>query len=234
MRARRRGDQDGSQNGLYPANSLTPASSGRARPALLTSASIVALATIGLPGLAQAACTPALQTISGPVTGPVVSNGGAINVTGAGDLSGGPDGVDALTCAITALTNQQGGTISGGAGGLSAAGGAGVSNAVTITTLANFGKISGGTGGAASRTGPAGGAGVSNAGTITNLTNGGEIDGGTGGTGALAGAGDAGVSTTGAMRILFNGGAIVGGTGGLGDTGGVGGAGLSNAGTSER
>ena len=249
MSAKHRGAQGGAQKPSYPANPLARPSVGRSRPALLASASIIALAAIGVSGAARAACVPSLQTISGPVSGPVVSNGGAINVTGAGDISGGPDGVDALTCAITALTNQQGGAISGGAGGLSAAGGVGVSNAVTITTLANFGKISGGTGGAGSRTGPVGGttlsnsgaisgcagggatgtgarggAGVSNAGTINLLTNSGAISGGLG----VVGHGGSGVSNGGTVTTLINNGAI---NGGESTSAGAGGAALSNAGT---
>ena len=72
-------------------------------------------------------------------------------------------------------------------------GGAGVSNAGTITTLSNSGKISGGNGGAGR--GGAGGAGVSNAGTITTLTNSGTISGGGGGSafGPAGGAGGAGI-----------------------------------------
>ena len=147
MSARHRYNWDGSQQGRYPVGPVTPASVGRSRRALLASASIIVLAVFGAPSEARAACVPSLQTISGPRTGPVVSNGGAITVTSSGEISGGPDGVDAVTCAITTLTNQSGGTISGGAGGSSAVGGAGVSNAATITTLSNVGKISGGTGG---------------------------------------------------------------------------------------
>ena len=171
--------------GIVSRESLTLASAGRSRHALLASASIIALAAIGLPGAARAACAPALQTISGPVAGPVVSNGGAITVTGTGAISGGPDGVDALTCNITTLTNQSGGTIGGGAGGVSASGGVGVLNSQTIATLANSGTISGRAGGGSffAAKGGAGGVGVSNPGTITTLTNSGRIAGGNGGTG---------------------------------------------------
>src|SRR5208282_146893 len=82
---------------------------------LLTGASLAALAALAAPDRAHAACSGPNRTISTPRTGPVLSNGGAITVTSAGSISGGPsgDGVDALTCPITTLTNQSGGTISG-------------------------------------------------------------------------------------------------------------------------
>ena len=88
------------------------------RAALLAGASVFALAALGASGVARAACDPSPQIIATPTSGPIFSNGGAITVTGSGSITGGPggDGVDALTCAITTLTNQLGGTISGGAG----------------------------------------------------------------------------------------------------------------------
>ena len=73
------------------------------------------------------------QIISGPVAGAIKSNGGAITVTSTGVISGGPDGVDAVTQSITKLTNR--GAINGAAGAASASGGLGVSNFQTITTL---------------------------------------------------------------------------------------------------
>ncbi len=91
------------------------------------------------------------RIISGPVAGPVVSNGGAITVTSTGLISGGPDGVDALTSSITKLTNR--GAIKAAAGATSAAGGLGVSNLQTIGALINKGLISGGAGGAGSKKG---------------------------------------------------------------------------------
>src|SRR6516164_2036793 len=112
MSARHRCNWDGSQQGRYPVRRVTPASAARSRRALLASASIIVLAAFGAPDAAKAACVPSPKTISGPVAGPVVSNGGAITITGSGDISGGPDGVDAVACAITTLTNQSGGKIS--------------------------------------------------------------------------------------------------------------------------
>ena len=130
------------------------------RAALLAGASLVALAALGASGVAQAACVPSRQTISGPIAGPVMSNGGAITVTGRGKIAGGPDGIDAVKCAITKLAIKAGGTILGrkGASGTTQ-GGAGVSNAATITTLTNAGAIGGGAGGS----GSSGGVGVANA-----------------------------------------------------------------------
>ena len=87
------------------------------RASLLAGASLVALAALAAPDRALAQCSGSRQTISTPTTGPVLSDGGAITVTGSGSISGDPgDGVDAVTCAITTLTNQSGGTISGGNG----------------------------------------------------------------------------------------------------------------------
>ena len=97
------------------------------------------------------------------------------------------------------------------------AGGAGVANAVTITTiLTNNGKISGGAGSRG-----VGGAGVVNAqgGTIGSLTNqaAGAISGGAGGNGAFfGGMGGAGVSNAGTITTLTNSGTIEGGKGGTG------------------
>ena len=68
--------------------------------------------------------------------------------------------------------------IGGSAAGGNAAGGAGVSNSKTITTLINDGEIKGGRA-AVSRSGSAvGGAGVSNSGSIATLINSGTISGG--------------------------------------------------------
>ena len=54
------------------------------RAALLAGASAFALAALGASGVARAACVPSLQIIARPISGPVVSNGGAITVTGSG------------------------------------------------------------------------------------------------------------------------------------------------------
>jgi hypothetical protein len=88
----------------------------------------------------------------------------------------------------------------GGSGGIAAfihtggAGGAGVSNAGTITSLSNSGTVSGGAGGNGllGANGGAGGAGIANSGAIATLTNSGTIRGGAGGSGSTSGApGDA-------------------------------------------
>jgi hypothetical protein len=86
------------------------------------------------------------QIITGPVTGPILSNGFAITVTKTGSIAGGPDGVDAVAFSITTLANR--GAINGAAGATSATGGLGVSNRRTIATLINNGLIDGGAGGA--------------------------------------------------------------------------------------
>ena len=204
----------------------------------LPGASAFALAAIGASGVARAACVPSPQIIATPVSGPISSNGGAITVTGSGSITGGPggDGVDALTCAITTLTNRPGGTISGGNGVSGAVGGAGVANAGMITTLTNSGKVIGGVGGGVDTFAGAsggGGAGVANAGAITTLSNIGTINGGSG-SGYFA-AGGSGVSNAGTIKTLSNSGAISGGAGGSGPPtpvpGGASGAGVSNAGT---
>jgi hypothetical protein len=139
----------------------TPNYGRPSRATLLVGASAFALAALGASGVARAACFPSPQTISGPVTGPVVGNGGAITVTGSGEISG-HAGVDADACAITTLTIKPGGTVLGtGIRGL------GVSNANTISALTNKGTIRGFTG-------------VNNqltTSTIRTLTNSGELRG---------------------------------------------------------
>jgi PEP-CTERM motif len=207
---------------------------GRAyRAALLAGASGFALAALGASGVARAGCVPSPQIIATPTSGPISGNGGAITVTGSGSITGGPggDGVDAFNCPITTLTNQSGGTISGGNGAsgvVGGAGGAGVSNSDTIKTLFNSGMISGGNGGNGV-SGGAGGAGVSNSGTIGTLTNSGMISGGNSGGAFEAGVGGAGVSNAGKIMTLTNRGTISGGNGGRGVYGVAGGAGVSNA-----
>ena len=191
MSASNRCNRNNSKTWSYPVIFLTPASIGRSRAALLAGASLVALAAVGASGVARAACVPSPQIIDTPTSGTIFSNGGAITVTGSGSIAGDPDGVDALTCSITTLTNQSGGMISGGTGRTSAPGGAGVANARTIRTLTNSGTISGGSGGFNG----AGGAGVSNVNgsTIRSLSNAlaATI---TGGTGGPFGGGDAAIS----------------------------------------
>ena len=90
------------------------------------------------------------------------------------------------------------------------AGGDGVLNFGTITTLTNRGAIRGGNGGNGPLTGGNGGAGVSNAGTITTLTNRGKIVGGTGGTGPVASSGGDAIDSTGSIGTIANSGQIIG------------------------
>jgi hypothetical protein len=110
---------------------LTPADAARLRAALLASASLIALAALAAPGAARAACVPSQQTINRPTAGPIVSNGGGITVAAAGSILGDPDGVDAVSCSISYLTNA--GAIIGAGGGV------GVLNDQTITALTNAG-----------------------------------------------------------------------------------------------
>jgi hypothetical protein len=221
----------------HASDSAEPNYGRLSRAALLAGASAFALVALGAP--ARAACVPSPQIINVPASGPIFSNGGAITVTGSGSIEGDPDGVDAVTCPISTLTNQSGGTINGGAGAggflAGGAGGVGVSNARTIETMTNGGAISGGRGGSAFSRGGVGGAGLSNAGTITTLTNNGKMSGGSGGGGAeRGGAGGEGLwDAEGAtITTLTNSGKIAGGSGGLafgGPVGGGGGVGVWNA-----
>ncbi len=204
--------------------------------AQLAGALLIALGAFGVPGAARAACVPSLQIISGSVSGPIVSNGGAITVTSTGSVAGKPDGVDAVSCSIATLTDS--GAINGGGGAVGAAGGVGVSNSQTITTLSNAGTIGGGTGGASlglHRSNPGGG-GVVNAGTITTLTNGRTIGGGAGGSASAGarygGGGGIGITNFGVIGSLTNQvtAAIRGGNGGNASISGPGGAGVENEG----
>jgi hypothetical protein len=179
MSAKHRCNRGGSQKGPdHQINHLTPPNVGLSRPALLASASLIALAALGLPGAARADCNDHNQTISTTASGPISSTGGAITIKSSGTINGGPTGVSASSCSISTLANK--GSIFGGAGGASQPGGVGVSNSQTIATLTNSGKISGGTGGSGFSLG-VGGAGLSNGGTITSLSNSGKISGGGGG-----------------------------------------------------
>ena len=192
----------------------------------ISRASLLATAS---PSAAQAQFGGMNRIISGPVAGPILSNGGAITVTSTGTISGGPDGVDALTSSITKLTNR--GAINGAAGATSASGGQGVSNLQTITALINRGLIAGGAGGAGGAQGGRGRRGRVKRGRDPTVTNSGAIIGGAGGSGGkTGGVGGAGVSNAQAATIttLSNKGAISGGSGGAGPTnGGAGGMGLA-------
>ena len=87
----------------------------RSRAALLAGASLIALAALGPSGAAQAACTRPEQAITGSISGPVFSNGGAITISGTGEVIGGAEGVYAQNCGITTLSNS--GLISAGTAG---------------------------------------------------------------------------------------------------------------------
>jgi hypothetical protein len=149
---------------------------------LLSETAIVAsLAMLAASGSASATCAPSSQTINSPVTGPILSNGGAINVKKAGGIAGSGDGIDAPDCGISTLDNE--GVIHGGPGTILSRRGqgfAGVSNSETITNLTNGGTITGGAG-SGHRTDVEGGAGVLDQGLIDTLRNSGAITGGVAG-----------------------------------------------------
>ena len=217
--------------GNQPSDRAGPNYRRVSRAGLLAGASVFALAALGASGVARAACDPSPQIIATPVSGPIVSNGGAITVTGSGSISGGPggDGVDALTCPITTLSNQSGGTISGGAGRAQRLGRRGRIerqydqdtdqqrrdqrrkrrrwDAPAVARAARGRRRKGAT-----------------VGSLINQATG-TISGGNGGVGGTsgAGAGGAGVSNAGTVMALTNSGAISGG--------GAGGAGVANSGT---
>ena len=253
MSAKRHCNRDGSQKGPYSLNSLAPGSVGPSRPALLASASLIALAALGPMSAARAACSGANQTVSSPSTpGPIFGTGGNITIDSGASVAGGPQGVYARHCGIGVLSNS--GAIDGAGGALGVPGGVGVraNSGETIDLLSNAtgATISGGGGGSgpSNAAGEAGGAGVTNFGTVTRLTNAGAISGGAGGTAGnvplgashpgAGGAGGAGLSNAGTIATLTNAGAISGGNGGNGatnsnfvivGTGGAGGAGVMNA-----
>src|SRR5271166_4302517 len=107
MSAKHRCNRDGSKNWSYPVNSLTPASVGRSRAALLAGASLVALAALTAPDRAFAACSGKNRTISSSSTpGPIFGKGGNITVDAGASIAGGPTGVYAKNCGIGALSNS--------------------------------------------------------------------------------------------------------------------------------
>ena len=144
MSAKRRCEQTTAHEGPHLVNPLTPAGAVCSRAGLLAGASLFVLAAFGAPG-AEAGCTGVDQTISTTVAGPILSTGGAITVLTGGGIKGDPTGVQAASCSVSTLSN--GGMISGRVGVTGVpggAGGAGVLNSQTISTLGNTGTISGG------------------------------------------------------------------------------------------
>jgi len=67
---------------------------------LYVGVSLIALMGFGAPGLAEAACTGANQTIGAAVTGPILGTGGGVEVLSSGTLAGGFDGLslDGAAC----------------------------------------------------------------------------------------------------------------------------------------
>src|ERR1700722_6134242 len=137
MGGQRRCHQIGAHRDPDPRSQLTPAGGARSRQALLAAASLLVLTAFGAPS-SQAACTGANQTISTIVAGPILSTGGSITVLTTGRINGDPTGVQASSCSVSTLSN--GGMVSGRVGVTSVpggAGGAGVLNSQTISTLGN-------------------------------------------------------------------------------------------------
>ncbi len=66
MSAKHRCNPDGSRKAAYPINPFTLANAGRSRASLLAGASLIALAALGAPDRARAACSGANQTVSSP------------------------------------------------------------------------------------------------------------------------------------------------------------------------
>src|SRR5271165_4676736 len=73
---------------------------------LYAGVSVIALVAFGEPGVAEAACSGADQTISSVTPGPILSTGGKIDVETGGSIAGGPTGILASACSISTLTNQ--------------------------------------------------------------------------------------------------------------------------------
>ena len=220
------------------AASSTTAEGAHSRAALLTGASLLVLAALVAPCVAQAACSGANQTVSSSPSGTVFSTGGAITVPAGKAVIAGTSapGVNAYACSVTTLTNQ--GSINGGSAPAGADNTAppGVGTSRAITTLTNDGTIVGGAGpGTLER----GGAGVANifspsSGTasITTLTNNGTIIGGQGeGSSSVGGTGLANANGSSIGSLDNSKGATIGGGAGLGGPGlGGGGAGIGNEG----
>jgi hypothetical protein len=167
-------------------------------------------------------------TNAGNITGGSGGSGGDNGSPDAHSLNASGAGGVAVTLSGGGLTNESGGSITGGAGvygiGAGGAGAAGVTlNGGTVANHKGASITGGASGGCLSANGAVGGAGVvMSSGTLTNA---GTITGGAGGDGhafigsAAGGAGGAGVSLNGGKLITS--GTISGGAGGTGTTGGA-------------
>ena len=129
----------------------------RVRLTLCAGASAVALMVVGAPGVAEASCTGAGQSIGGAVAGPILGTNGAIDVLSGGSIAGAPTGVLASSCSISTLTNS--GAVGGAAGVAGAVGGAG-GVGVLIDAGQMVGAIINNTGEPTSTGGITGGAGA--------------------------------------------------------------------------
>src|SRR5580692_7569108 len=117
-----------------------PTRPGSMRASLTGGVSALALACILFPaGAAWAQCTGSTQTISTATSDTVNSNGGAIEVTGSGNISvAGNNGIAAIACDATSITVDGGGLVTA-----SGATGVVVGFIATVNALSNNGTISG-------------------------------------------------------------------------------------------
>jgi hypothetical protein len=190
------------------------------------------------PGVGNITVDSGVSLTGGP-QGVYAENCGIDTLENIGSISGqnGAGGVAVQANAgvtIKSLTNATGATVNGGSGQsapfpgfgfVPGAGGAGVSNAGTISSLTNGGMAMGGTGGAGALQGGAGGAGIANSGTISSLTNSGTAQGGAGGATfflGVGGGGGVGTVNSDTISSFTNSGIVQGGAGNAG------GAGLAN------
>ena len=152
MGAKHRCNRDGSPRARTPSNPLTLASVGRSRPALLASASLIAVAALWRPGRRLGRLQRGEPDRLVPLhSGPDLRQGRQYYGRRRREVAGGPTGVYAKNCGIGALTNRGGidgaAGVSGGAGGIGVKANSG--RTIDLLTNANGGTISGGAGGSA-------------------------------------------------------------------------------------
>jgi len=166
--------------------------------------------------------------ISTSITTTCSISSGTLTIEAAGSIIPSANGNDAISSSgSTAILSN--GSIIGASGSPSAgnhpgrAGGMGINNTGTISSLTNNATLFGGQGGAdllGNWTAGNGGSALQNTGTINNLTNNYQIIGGAGGvepSDGTSGSGSSGIITSGNITSLTNaaGGTIAGGNGGL-------------------
>jgi len=185
-------------------------------------------------GVGVALSSSGTLTNAGSITGGSGGTGGQDGSPFAHSINGSGAGGVGVTASGGSLTNDSGGSITGGAGVygifVCGAGAAGVTlSGGTLTNNSGASITGGASGGCLDANGAVGGAGVVVSAAM--LTNAGTISGGSGshaqafGSSVVGGAGGAGVSLNGGT--LINSGTISGGAGGTGTTAGAaGGAGV--------